>query len=75
MSEVPLWGSPCNAGQGLGVTIAARSIRVYRGTSLIRNTPLLGPYSRNMPRALWKPWEGGLFLMSEVHVGPCLGGS
>ena len=24
----------------------------YRGTSLIRNTPLLGPYSRPMPIAL-----------------------
>ena len=25
----------------------------YRGTSLIRNCPPLGPYSRTMPRALW----------------------
>ena len=25
----------------------------YRGTSLIRNSPPLGPYSRPMPRALW----------------------
>jgi len=25
----------------------------YRGTSLIRNTPLLGPYSRTIPRVLW----------------------
>jgi len=25
----------------------------YRGTSLIRNTRLLGPYSRTIPRALW----------------------
>jgi hypothetical protein len=25
----------------------------YRGTSLIRNTPLLGPYSRTLPRVLW----------------------
>ena len=24
----------------------------YRGTSLIRNTPLLGPYSGNIPRFL-----------------------
>ena len=24
----------------------------YRGTSLIRNTPLLGPYSRTIPRVL-----------------------
>ena len=25
----------------------------YRGTSLIRNTPLLGPYSRTIPRVVW----------------------
>jgi len=28
---------------------------VYRGTSLIRNRPTLGPYSRPMPVALWLP--------------------
>ena len=44
----------------------ARRPQRYRGTSLIRNTPLLRPYSRNMPRALWRPYGGGLFLMSEV---------
>ena len=27
--------------------------QVYRGTSLIRNRPPLGPYSRALPRALW----------------------
>ena len=27
-----------------------RDRHLYRGTSLIRNTPLLGPYSRIMPR-------------------------
>ena len=26
---------------------------LYRGTSLIRNCPPLGPYSRPVPRALW----------------------
>ena len=26
---------------------------LYRGTSLIRNSALLGPYSRTMPRAPW----------------------
>jgi len=41
---------------------------VYRGTSLIRNSAPLGPYSRNMPRALWWSWGGGLFLMSEVPL-------
>ena len=30
------------------------SDNVYRGTSLIRNNPPLGPYGRPMPRALWR---------------------
>ena len=30
----------------------------YRGTSLIKNCPLLGPYSRPVPRALWWSWGG-----------------
>jgi hypothetical protein len=32
-----------------------RNISRYRGTSLIRNTPLLGPYSSTLPRNLWWP--------------------
>ena len=40
----------------------------YRGASLIRNDPLLGPCSRTMPRALRKSQGGGLFLMSEVPL-------
>ena len=43
----------------------------YRGTSLIRNAPLLGPYSRTIPRVAWWSYGGGLFLMSEVP--PCAG--
>ena len=41
----------------------------YRGTSLKRNSAPLGPYSRNMPRALW--WSqlgGGCFLWARY---PC----
>ena len=44
---------------GLRVILARRSghprlLRsMYRGTSLIRNTPLLGPYRRTIPRVLW----------------------
>ena len=33
----------------------------YRGTLPIRNSAPLEPYSRNIPRALWKSWEGGGF--------------
>ena len=35
-----------------------------RGTSLIRNSEPLGPYSRTMRRALWWPPGEGLFLVS-----------
>jgi hypothetical protein len=40
----------------------------YRGTSIIRNSTPLGPYNRNMPRALWWPYGGELFLVSEVPL-------
>jgi hypothetical protein len=47
-------------GSGFGVTVHGfpvgwqRALHLsYRGTSLIRNQTLLGPYSRPMPRALW----------------------
>jgi hypothetical protein len=33
--------------------------RGYRGESLIRNSAPLGPYSRNMSRALWWSYGGG----------------
>ena len=35
----------------------------FRGTPLIRNSPLLGPYSKTMPMVVL---GGGLFLLSEV---------
>jgi len=31
----------------------------YRGTSLIRKRHPVGPYSRTMPRLLWRSWGGG----------------
>ena len=40
----------------------------YRGTSLIGNTPLPGPYSRTIPTVLRGSWGGKLFLMSEVSL-------
>ena len=52
-------------------TLGARG---YRGTSLRRNRTPLGPYSRTMHRALWWPYGGLLFLMSEVplpDIVPC----
>jgi len=47
--------------------VAATSLS-YRGTLLIRNCLLLGPYSRPMLRALRKSWGGGQFLISEVPL-------
>jgi len=40
----------------------------YRGTSFIRNTPLLGPYSKTLPRVLRWSKGAGRFLMSEVPM-------
>ena len=48
----------------------ARVDRLYRGTSLIRNSTPLGPYSKTVPRALRWSYEGGLSLMSEVPLQP-----
>ena len=53
---------------GLGF-MAARSkmwtpvtlkMQSYRGTSLIRNSAPLGPYSRTLHRVLWWPYGRGL---------------
>ena len=41
---------------------------VYRGTSLIRKCPLLGPYRRPMPMVLRRPGRGGAFLLGEVPL-------
>ena len=41
-------------------------LETYRGTSLIRNTSILGPYSRTLPRVLLWSQGGELFLISEV---------
>ena len=46
-------------------TRARKGLQQYRVDSLTRNTPLLGPYRRTTPRALWWPEGGGLFCMNE----------
>ena len=40
----------------------------YRGTSLIRNSALVGPFSRIMPRGLRWSQRGGLFLKRKVPL-------
>jgi len=47
--------------------------QAYRGTSLIRNTPLLGPYSRTIPRVLW--WCQGGEAVSYERGAPVPGWS
>ena len=41
---------------------ATPKVRTCRGTSLLRNSAPLGPFSRTMPKAIWLPWGGGCFL-------------
>ena len=59
MSEVPLYILPqLTTGNRFSLGLSSLT---YRGTSPIRNSTYLGPYSRTMPRALWKPLGGRLF--------------
>ena len=60
-------GAPC-LNQAALEGVPRANIERYRGTSLIRNCPPLGPCSRTMPRALCWPQGGGLFLMNEVPL-------
>ena len=41
---------------------AAAAMVANNQVMLIRNRPNLGPYSRIIPRALWKSWGGCGFL-------------
>jgi len=56
--------------EGLGTRLRHQRLRlrhlVYRGTSRIRNSLPLGPYSRIKPRALW---GGGGSHERGIHVG------
>ena len=59
MSEVPLYRTPVKSIPRKGTAPDASYAPLdsggdgYRGVSLIRNTPLLGPYSKTVPRVLW----------------------
>ena len=64
---------PTFGGELLATTTCGAGAGGYRGTSLIRNSAPLRPYSRKMSRALWQPLGGELSLMSEVplYIGIC----
>jgi hypothetical protein len=64
----PAQGLVCPAPAAKGSGSSLPSLEAYRGTSLVRNRHPVGPYSRNMPRALRRSQEGGLSLMSEVSL-------
>jgi hypothetical protein len=70
MGEVPLYG----ARGVLRMEFLRRSTYTapprasYRGTSLIRPPPPVGPYTRTMSRAVWWSQGGVPFLMSEVPM-------
>jgi hypothetical protein len=50
------------------ITSGDESDTRYRGTWLITNTFLLGPYRRTTVRVLWWSQRGWLFLTSEVPL-------
>ena len=47
---------------------ATGTAAVHRGTELIRNKTLLGPYKRTIPRVLGWCYREELFLMGEVPL-------
>jgi hypothetical protein len=59
--------------RALGPSTLPLNVPEYRGTSLIRNRTLLGPYRRPLPRVLGESYGGGCFLMSEVALDPSAG--
>ena len=68
MSKVPLYKGL--ASRILQVAMGAKLTpqRAYMGTSLIKNSAPLGPYSRPIPRDLCRSQGGGQFLMSEAPM-------
>ena len=68
-------GSGCRAqGSGRAMSLSdaskrmARRVRRKQGYLAHKKAPPLGPYSRPEPRALWRSWGVGRFLMREVPL-------
>ena len=59
---VQIWSSNS---RNFEATRAAYSTVWYRGTSLIRNIPPVGPYRRTMTRIPCRPWLGGWAVSYE----------
>ena len=62
----------CQRERGAGgmkeTLLSTERAAVHRGTSLIRNCLLLGPYIRPMPRAIWWFWGGPGLTTERVRV-------
>ena len=54
--------------RGATLECAPSDFTEVQGYFANENSAPLGPYSRNVPRALWWSWGGGLFLMSELDA-------
>ena len=52
------------------VTLHTKMLRIYRGTSRIRNSAPLGPYSRTMPRSLCTQEYRVTSLIRDRHPPP-----
>ena len=70
MGEVPLYTA--SHPSGIEITLALQQasppLLAYWGTSLIRNSALLGLYGRNMPRVMWWSWGVGVSLQRGTPV-------
>ena len=66
MSEVPLYQSCCSA--RAGISLRARHLFPYRGTSLIRKRTPLAPYRRPMSRVIGGVIRRWASLMGEVPL-------
>ena len=66
MSEVPLY-TRSDGRHAIAADQHTDSVG-YRGTSLIRSSAPLGPYSGTIPRVRWGSLGRGLFLLSEIPL-------
>ena len=62
------WMLPSDSRNSSTENQARGSLGRYRGSSLVRKRAPLGPYSRPLPRVLWRSSGGGRFLLGEVPL-------
>ena len=57
-AKVSVGGTLLSVGKRDDRRAAAECVRLYRGTSLTRKSPLLGLYRRTISRVIWWSWGG-----------------